>query len=374
MDSEIWSLPIFDRLILAGGPARSGTTLLAKLLNGHPQIVTAIDNPAYECWGLYYYLLEVGLVRDLREGPLTSQEVKQRLAAHLIRDGWVCGIAPSDSVMDYPFADPPARPMPDGAVPWYMDYNALVKPRAPRPRPDPLMRRLPAILVRSIKSPTWFAQRLAAVARPSPVQRSFQESRRRVPLSRFRSGWRLCLKSPEITFALPQLANALGDAKFVLVHRPIVEIAESMYRVAKRWVLPSYHRRWRHMTDAQGRFIPPPGIPVEWDEIWQQCTDFQMCALHAASYARAMALNIPQLPAERVFVYDHTTLRAQPQAVLGRLAEFLEVDPAGFESVSQMIKRETPAIDSEWQAEYDAIAGRTECQRWSAEVTRLNTI
>ncbi len=82
---------ILKRLILIGGPPRSGTTFAARSLNFHPQIMTAIDDLVYESWCLYYYRTRTGLVQMLRNGACGAVEIQQVLKEHLVRDGSVAG-------------------------------------------------------------------------------------------------------------------------------------------------------------------------------------------------------------------------------------------------------------------------------------------
>ena len=91
-----------------------------------------------------------------------------------------------------------------------------------------------------------------------------QLGRRDVPYTRFKSDLRLCLKSPEISFFIKTLANAVPSAQFVLVFRPVIEIAESMYRKGFEWEIPYYHRRWANEKDQSRHLVAPPGVPRDW--------------------------------------------------------------------------------------------------------------
>lgn len=146
---------IFDRLILAGGPPRSGTTLLAKILNTHDHIVTAIDKLMYESWALYYYRTRKGLCARLRSEDLDVVQIGQHIIDYFYEGGFVLGIAPSRSVEDCGEA---------------------------RQRPNPVL---------GNRFPPW---QTGGATQHDPL------GRRDVPYTRFRSELWLCLKSWEISF------------------------------------------------------------------------------------------------------------------------------------------------------------------------------
>ncbi len=287
---------ILNRLILIGGPPRSGTTFAAGSLNSHPRIVTAIDDHVYECWALYYYRTRVGLVQDIRaQSPgINRESVKRRLREHLVSGDGFTGIAPSVKTGGCPSAPLPVRP---GVEAGRADYNL---------------------------------------------------NRCSFPLGRFGEEWRLCLKSPEISYVLPQLAALLPGAKFVLVYRPIVEIAESMYRKGLTVKKVSvFHKRWEGERDETGELVPPPGVPGEWSHLWPGVSDFQRCVINAAAYLRALVEGVKQLPAGRVFVYNHAHMRECPAEVFGGLASFLGVEESGFRSAVETLKVKAPEISLE---------------------------
>jgi hypothetical protein len=342
---------ILDRLILAGGPPRSGTTLLAKLLNSHSEIVTAIDNDVYECFGLYYYRSRVGLVQQLRISELSPDETQRYLLQHIVRDDSVWGIAPSEKVASYPLVPPPIRP----------DSIRMNRDQA-GPRRS-FVKKTKQIL-------RCFVPKLFLTQQPSVTHQGL--TRHRIPLELFRKNLYLCLKSPETVFVLPQLATALPKAKFVLVHRPVIEIAESMYRKGFDWQLPSYHRRWAKELDENGNYVAPPGVPEQWHTLWQTVSDFQRCIIYATSYLRSEVFEVPKIPSDRVFLYDHTELRATPAAVLESLAKYLDVDFDGFEKVIRTIQKDVPVIARDLKAEYDEIESQIGVRDWAAKVASLD--
>jgi len=292
---------VLERMIFVGGPPRSGTTFAARALNSHPRIVTAIDDHVHECWALYHYPTRTGLVQDLRNGRLSRNEVTARLKAHLFAGNLFAGVAPSAKTMGMPPSD------------------------GPRP--------------------------LAAVT-PGKVL----ADRRGFPLERFAADWYCCLKSPEISFVLPQMAEVLDSARFILVFRPIIEIAESMFRKGLTVrALPVFQRRWEEEKTADGRLIPPPGVPPEWFDLWQKVTGFQRCVIYAASYVKAMGEGMAALPANRCFVYDHARLRRHGDEVFGALASFLGVEASGFAAAGGEFKRDVPAIPAGLRAEYEEL-------------------
>ena len=293
---------LFNRLILVGGPPRSGTSLAARLLNTHPCIITAIDDHVYECWGLYYYGTREGLIGDLRESSNLDRGAVRLLVAHLVEDGHLKGAAPSKKSRGLPVSPPPIRP--DGeSIP--MDGKVIRHP---------------------------------------------------FPLERFEESWYLCLKSPEISFALNPLSELFPAAKFVMLYRPILEIAESMYRMGHTVEkVAVYHQRWRNERDAQGNLIPPPGVPYEWSNLWSLSSDFQRCCLYALSYLGAVATGCASLPPDRYFLYNHTKMRRKPDIVLNDLAHFLEVDPLGFDTASEEVSPLSPSVPSRLKDEWSEL-------------------
>jgi hypothetical protein len=359
---------LFEHLILAAGPARGGTTLLAKLLNAHPAIIAAIDNSAFENWAIYFYDWQIGLVRMLRDGPLTSQQARQHLAAYLIKEGELWGAAASDSVARYPQVPPPPWPELVGELPYY-------KPPAPPP-PTP-SQRVKRAIHRQLRRGWHSLQATLDPIRgtgepntpPAPPPAPRPLVRHRVPLSVFEQGARLCLKSPEITFVLPEMAALFPSARFVLVYRSVSEIAESMLRKAEEW--RAYAWRWARDRDAQGNAILPPGVPDAWYDVWQGATDFQRCAIYATSYLRAMVEDAPKLTPGRVLVYDHSELRRDPHRVLDLIARCLQVDPAGFAPAASMIRDHVPALRPDLRAEYDALAREFDIAHWETAAADL---
>ena len=303
---------ILNNLILVGGPPRSGTTFAARSLNLHPVIMTAIDDQVYESWGLYYYRTRTGLVQKLRNGGCGAVEIHQALKEHLFRNGCLVGIAPSEKTAGCPRSPLPLRP--DTGATTRADLKLI---------------------------------------------------RHSLPLSAFRDDWQLCLKSPEISYILPQLAAALPGARFVIVYRPLIEIAESMLRKGHTVKgFPVFHRRWRDETDDDGRPIPPPGVPQEWAGLWPAASDFQRCVINAASYMRALAAGLAALEDKRCFVYNHACMREKAAVLFQRLAEFLQVDAAGFQGALKALRHEPPGIAPELAAEYEAMEQKLELSGW----------
>lgn len=303
-DSTLKIRRIMERMVFIGGPPRSGTTFAAKSLNLHPEIITAIDDHVYECWGLYYYRDRVGLVDDLRENRLYKEEAAQKLESYLFHESFLMGAAPSEKLKEFP---------------------QLTTEDSSSTR-----------LVRSVKDSGLI--------------------RHAVPVEEIPNDWYLCLKSPEVSHVLPQLSESFKDSRFVLVYRPIIEIAESMYRtgnMVKRFAV--FHNRWEQEWDMQKGFIPPPGVPAEWNEIWQTATRFQRCAMYAASYIQAIIEGTRYLDSKQYFIYNHARLRNHPEEIYPKLAEFLQVDPSGFNSASSSINQEIPAAEPQLLNEYAEI-------------------
>ncbi len=308
---------ILDRLLLVGGPPRSGTTFIARALNAHPRIVTAVDDHVHECWALYHYPTRRGLVHDLRHGCLERTEAVVRLRDHLFAGGHFAGVAPSAQTEGSPLAGPPEPP---------------------------------------------------ALAAPG----SRTAVRHALALERFAADWYLCLKSPEISFVLPRLTELLPQARFVLVFRPVSEIAESMFRkgltVRK---IPVFQRRWEGERLDDGRLIPPPGVPEKWQTLWGEVTAFQRCVIYAASYLQAVIGGCAALSSERYFIYDHARLRARSEPILRGLASFLGVDDSGFRAAAAGIRSEVPALTGELSEEYERMRNKLELEALVLEASAL---
>jgi len=374
---------ILERLILAGGPPRSGTTLLAMLLNSHPHIATAIDNSVYESWALYYYRSRQGLVQQLRTRNMPPDEIRSFLLQNLIKDNYVYGIAPSQKTAPYPAVPPPIRPDSEDAN----RERIELKPSSSRQlklalkqlrggeslleRKEALLtaRDLPRQIVVAFKR---FVHKLALTSQPTGTHQGL--TRYRLPVALFRAELHLCLKSPEIVFVLPQLTTALPKAKFVLVYRPVIEIAESMYRKGFEWQLPSYHRRWRQELGENGNMVAPPGVPPAWQELWKVVSDFQRCVIYATSYLRAMVLGLLTIQPSRVFVYSHAKLRSKPWVVLEPLAQFLDVDYRGFQDAVRIVRNDAPVIPYDLVTQYEEIESQIGIRNWVAQVANSDTV
>ena len=294
----------WERMILVGGPPRSGTSFIIRSLNLHPSVVALIDDHVFECWGLYRYRDRSGLVTELRQGKLGPDQVRQKLSAHLCRDRELLGAADSAETTSFPII----------AEPKYAGHH-------PRSAPG-------ANLVRH-----------------------------RLPLAALSRDCYLCLKSPEISFVLPQLAECLPPSRFVLVYRSALETAESMYRkgrMVKR--IQVYHARWRRECDPYGRLVPPPGVPRKWHELWGEVSDFQRCVVYTAAYLEALAAGAAQIERGRVFLYRHDWLRSHPANIFQALARFLNVPQDGFNAAHEQLKSERISIERALCDEYEQVA------------------
>lgn len=313
---------ILNRMIFVGGSPRSGTTFAARSLNSHPNIVTAIDDHVYECWGLYYYRTRVGLIQNIRTQTreMSQEEVKNSLKNHLFAGNQFKSVASSSKTSGCPLVSSPVHT-------------------------DPAISQMDLKLVRH----------------------SF-------PVNQFNKEWYLCLKSPEISYVLPQLAMYFPGAKFVLVYRPVIEIAESMYRIGqtvKRF--PVFHKRWKQETRENGELIPPPGIPREWFGLWHTGSDFQRCVINAASYLEAVVKGVTQISPGQAFVYNHFQLRKQPIQVFAKLADFLGVDSSGFNHAITESQETVPEIGPDLKSEYERIAPQLNLKHLADRLESLNT-
>lgn len=343
---------VMHKSIFAAGPPRSGTTLLAQMLNSHPRITTSIDNSVWECWRLYYYRDRVGLIQSLREGTIEAEAVEPELLAYLTRDNSVSGIAHSKDVEHYPFAPRPVAP--GTAIPASLGDHHL--PRK-------------IFSERALRVLTATARRLRPDSPPPARSNASLPLRYFVPCDRYGRDWFLCLKSPEIVFVIPELASAFPTARFVLVYRPIIEIAESMYRKGFEWALPSYHRRWSKELDADGSPLPPPGVQETGRKLWPHATNFQRCVIYAASYLMALLEGIGTIERTRFFLYRHGKLQSDYEHVIEEVAQFLELEADGFHPFAAQVRPDSldpDTVPTNLRHEYEQIAKEIELEQiWS---------
>lgn len=280
-----------DRILFVTGPPRSGTTIAARALNTHPVIFNHIDDHVHECWDLYYYRTRRGLVQDIRDGRIEADTARKRLMEHIIHDRHLVGVAPSSKTESFPDAPPPQRP----------------------------------------------GQEM--------IEADRKLRRQNIPLHDCPDDWRLCLKSPEISFVLPEMAALFPKASFVLVTRPVLEIAESMYRKGRTVKkVAVYQRRWHQEKHPDGTLQAPPGVPANWEVLWNGASDFKRCAIYAASYMKSLLDGLKTLNPGRYFVYNHTEFRSQPQTILREIAEFLQLPTTGFNTINALIDAQAPHI------------------------------
>lgn len=277
-----------ESLVLITGPPRSGTTFLTRSLGEQPTLRALIDDAVYERWSLYYYPTRTGLAAELRRGTVVAADARDCLMDDILSGYTLRGVAASPYTTGYPRSAPPRRP--DGTT-------------------EPRDARL---------------------------------DRRDIPLAEIPWGTRFILKSPELSFVMPALTDALPGVRWVAVTRPLTEIAESMFRKGNSVQRPVFHRRWAEERDAEGRPAPFPGIPDAWADRWRSGTPADWCALAAAAYARALADTLPTLPAGTWHLHDHARLRREPSATLGALAAFLGIEEPPLAWVALSIKAGVP--------------------------------
>ena len=290
------------RMVFVGGPPRGGTTLAIRLLERHPDILGIIHDHVHEFWPLYYYGDRSGVVADLRHG-VASEAVRKTLYSGLIREGWLTGIADAPHTVFMPISPPPERP----------DGNSL---------PVDTERKLHALRVDQIPDRA-----------------------------------RLCIKSPEISHVLPQLSSAFSGARFVIVFRPLQEIAESMFRRGNRVKrVEIFHRRWRRDEAIHPENAIPPGVPLEWESLWRDSDDFSRCVIYGASFLDALIKGVGALAPEICFVYDHAKMRRGPDRIMAALAHFLDIDPIGLVGVDEWVRRDSPPISSDLLRIYQGVS------------------
>jgi len=295
---------LLERMILISGPPRSGTTFAIKSLSHHPAFVAAIDDHVYECWGLYHYRKRSGLIQQMRTRSLSRGEAKRILSDHLFSEGCLKSAARSDKTKDFPGSGPDLS-LSDGFERSALDADMVFY---------------------------------------------------KIPLETINPDRRLCLKSPEISFVMPELAQYFPEAKFIMVYRPVIEIAESMYRMGnlvKRF--PIYHRWWVKEKKESGEFLPPPGIPGDWNTLWQNATDFQRCVIYATSYIRAILQGVVKIGSDRYFLYNHKDIQKNPDKIFDQMAEFLAVNSSGFQEAKKLLKTDDNRISTELTSQYAEI-------------------
>jgi hypothetical protein len=194
-------------------------------------------------------------------------------------------------------------------------------------------------------------------------------------LEHFKKNWYLCLKSPEISHVLPQLADCFPETKFVLVYRPIIETAESMYRIGNLVkIFPVFHSRWKQEIKETGELIPPPGIPEEWFELWNSVSDFQRCILNTASYIRSLIEGLKKLSWKRFFLYNHNDLSPNPEKIFSDLAAFLGVAAEGFSPALKNIRVNNTDTPETLKKEFRQLEKKLNIIKLYEKLVSLNTL
>jgi hypothetical protein len=318
--------PRFDalarRAVFVLGPARGGTTLLARLLAASPRLVLVSTGDVLEHRAVFDYADDSGLCAELLDDPaLDARGIVARLE-RLLRAG--------EELRD-------------------------VLPELPGARATPLGRALHA------------------------ARRRREPLRARVALASLPDGARLVLKSPELCFVADRLAACLPEARFALTWRPLGAVVRSIFdKGFDGW----YWARWRDWKRAGStRLRLPRTLDPRWDDAWQRASDLQRSAIRALSYFEALDRARPTLGA-RALALPGADLCARFGACLAALRAFLpEVDPAalaGFASELDPARasrgldparleqaRALPEIDRAWRAlaAYDApVSGSSGCQ------------
>lgn len=271
----------FQQLILVAGPPRSGTAVTARSLNEHPRILTVSDDHVSECWGLYQYRTRTGLIQRLRDGeiPAGSPRAQQELYSYLVNDGFLRGVEPSGKTAGWPVSTPEEA-------------------GAGHP-------------VRSVRDRN-LIRHMTPVAELDPER------------------W-LCLKSPEISLVIPQLAQAFPSARFIVICRSLEEIACSMYCLGESVNrFPVFHRRWAEEKNNAGQWQPPPAVPPGWISLWQRADGFERCVLNAGAYLKSLAEGLHAIPRNRFRLFSHQALKINPVKVFQQWGSLLNLDPDGF--------------------------------------------
>jgi hypothetical protein len=252
------------RAIFVAGPARGGTTLLARLLGANATLYNAFTNRVYEHRALFNYRDQSGLCRRLLAEPApTRDEVVGELEAALTARGFLLNVDAK-------------RP---GAV------SLDLRERA---------RRL--------------------LGRPA------NGGAGKIRLGALRPDARLVLKSPELCFVADRLAALLPEARFVVTYRPVEQVILSMWRKGREgW----YWAQWRRAVEPSGRYRLPLTVRPEWSAVWQRASDLQRCGIRAISYFEALDRVLPEL-GERAVVCPHQRLLAEFDASVHELCQFLD--------------------------------------------------
>ncbi len=284
---------VLRRLLFLGGPPRSGTTILARILNQHPQIMTIIDDHVFEFWGLYDYSTHSGLVSQIQNRPVSRTYARNFLWRNIKAGRWLNGAAPSQKTLGLPPSPPPER------------------------SGSPLL----------------------------PAGR--KTIRYKYPISKIKNLRYISIKSPEISLVLPELSSLFPESSFILTYRPLEALAESMFRKGKTVTqIPVFWRRWETTIDKNGKLIPPSVVPGGWREHWQTATDFQRCLLCAAGYLSQITQGLKKLNPDKAFLFLHSDLRDNPIPVLNKIAGFLNIEDKPLQPLTKIIRNFYYPLDS----------------------------
>lgn len=273
-----------ERALFVAGPARGGTTLLARLLGSSSGFYNVFTNDVYEHRMLYDYTDHSGLCRQLLDTP-------EAVAADIVR-ALAAGISDGRTLRPVSAETTAARPLR-----WQRARRALGWP-----------------------------------TRPGAA---------RIPLAALPRHARVVLKSPELVFVAPLLAELLPEARFALTWRSVEQVTLSMWRKGRDgW----YWAGWQKERDRDGRFLLPPTVHPRWADLWQEASDLQRCAIRAISYFDGLEKTRAAL-GERAVICSHAALcssleaavdvlcRALPDATREELLAFGgEIDPARRET------------------------------------------
>ncbi len=312
---------ILDRILFLGGPPRSGTTILSRVLNRHTQIMAIIDDHVFESWTLYNYRDHSGLVSQILDGTVSSRQAKTLIWKRIKQDRWITGAAASEK----PRGCPPAPPA--------------------RRHCGPLL----------------------------PVERG--TIRYKYPLNQIKNIRYLSLKSPEISLVLADMASLFPHAKFILSYRSPETVAVSMFRKAMEVTqVPVFWKRWEQNLDKNGKLIPPAAVPPRWEKVWQTATPFQKCLLCAYGYMFHLKEGMKQIPSARFFLFHHAELVGNPDQVLHAWADFLGLEADGFPDINSMLHDSRHSLKKELAKEKSDLESKIRPEQIWTEVKRLDSM
>ncbi|MFH1176602.1 MAG: sulfotransferase [Acidobacteriota bacterium] len=301
-----------EGLVVVSGAPRSGTTLAIRCVAALPDFLAVIDDQVWECHTIYDYQSRRGIAAGLRDNQPTGGAPPDLLRCRLERAGAWVGIAETANTQDYP--------------------NRIVE---------------------------------------GPLNPQFDTRRCSIPGADLSGDERLVFKSPEVSFVIPKWQAHFPTGRLVLLVRPVLEVAASMWRMANRVKkVAVYQQRWQRETRADGSGIAPPGIPADWTPRWNTVSSFGRGVIYAAAYERALLAGLVAIPATHRLILQYRDLASDTFWCQRVLASFLETAPAPPEHWPAIANAQS-ACPAEYLAESRSIIGDLGADETEARLVAL---